>query len=196
MSQDPHAEVPEDETFDPDIDPPKQREERAEGVESSPEESSEPDRIRVDDDSEEPESEVEPKEDPYTSLSAEEKESFRSLMTVGRRTKTVTLFDHKVALVSLNVDDEVMIGQVSKPHVGSQTFQRVWQSATVAAAIRSVDGEAWGQSMFADAEPEVLFEQKWEKVRRMYPLVVQYLYNEVMNMESEFAELARKLGKV
>ena len=89
-----------------------------------------------------------------------------------------------------------MIGQATKDHVGSQTFPRVWQSATVAAAIRSVDGEAWGQSIYADAEPESLFESKWAKVRKMYPLTVQILFKEVQDLEVEFAELARKLGKV
>lgn len=183
-------EVPEDETVDPDLEPPRQRRKAAEGVESSPEE---PDRIRVGED--EPE-EDEPDEDPYTTLTADERDSFRNLLTVGRRTKTVEIFDHKVVLASLNVDDEVRIGQATKAHTDSQTFPRVWQSATVAAAIRSVDGEAWGQSLFADADPDTLFEEKWKKVRRMYPLVVQFLYNQITDMEVEFAELARKLGKV
>lgn len=190
MSQDSKPEFPEDESVDPDLEPPRPRREAAEGVESSPEE---PDRIRVGDD--EPE-EDEVEEDPYTTLTAEERESFRNLLTVGRRTKTVTIFDHKIVLSSLNVDDEIMIGQATKDHVGSQTFPRVWQSATVAAAIRSVDGEAWGQSIYADAEPESLFESKWAKVRKMYPLTVQILFKEVQDLEVEFAELARKLGKV
>lgn len=190
MSHD-YDQLPGDETEDPDLEPPRQRSAPVEGVESSSEE--EPDRIRVDD----PEEDVlEEEPDPYTTLSAEERESLRDLMTVGRRTKTVTVFDHKVSLVSLNVDDEIMIGQATKEHIGSQTFSRVWQSATVAAAIRSVDGEAWGQSLYADADSSVLFEEKWTKVRRMYPLIVQILWKEVQDMEVEFAELARKLGKV
>ena len=182
--------TPEDETVDPDIEPPRSR--QAEGVESSevPEAS---ERIRVEDPEDEGDGD---QKDSETTLSDEERESFRNLMTVGRRTKTVTVFDHKVVLASLNVGDEMMIGQATKDYVGSQTFPRVWQSATVAAAIRSVDGEAWGQSIYADAEPEVLFEEKWEKVRRFYPIIVQHLYNEVIQMESEFAELARKLGKL
>lgn len=187
---------PEDETLDPDIDPPKPRKRANEGAESSVEQDGSPDRIRVGDDPEDEGDEGTPEESNHTELTAEERDSFRDLMTVGRRTKNVTLFDHKVVLASLNVNDEVMIGQVTKEHVSSQTFPRAWQSATVAASIRSVDGEAWGQSMFADAEPEVLFREKWEKVLKMYPLVVQYLYNEVTSMEAEFAELARKLGKL
>lgn len=182
--------IPEDESVDPDLEPPRPRT-KAEGVESPEEEL--PDRVRVGDD--EPEEDDKP-DAGNTELTEEERESFRNLMTVGRRTKTVTIFDHKVVLASLNVDDEVVIGQATKDFVGSQTFPRVWQSATVAAAIRSVDGEAWGQSLFSDAEPETRFMDKWEKVRRFYPLIVQYLYNEVIQMESEFAELARKLGKL
>lgn len=186
-------ELPEDETVDPDLEPPRQRRKVAEGVESSPEES---DRIRVDDDPEDEEPDEEVSEKKPTELTAEERESFQNLLTVGRRTKTVTVFDHKVVLASLNVDDEIMIGQATKPYADSQTFPRAWQSATVAAAIRSVDGEAWGQSLFADADPTALFEEKWDKVRRMYPLVVQVLYKNVTDMEVEFAELARKLGKL
>lgn len=192
MSEDTQNAIPEDETLDPDLAPPRQRTKAAEGVESSPEE---PDRIRVDDDPD-PEGEFEEPDEPdHTELSSEERESLRNLLTVGRRTKTVELFYHKIVLASLNVNDEIMIGQATKPYVDSQTFPRAWQSATVAASIRSVDGEAWGQSLYADAEPEVKFEEKWTKVRKMYPLVVQYLYNDVVQMESEFAELARKLEK-
>lgn len=194
MSEDTRNDIPEDETLDPDLAPPRQRTKAAEGVESSPEEE-EPDRVRVD----EPEDEDEPDEPAgpeETELTDEERESFRNLLTVGRRTKTVELFDHKVVIASLNVDDEVMIGQATKAYKDSLTHSRAWQSATVAAAIRSVDGEAWGQSLFADADPAVLFEEKWAKVRRMYPLIVQVLYNEVTGLETEFAELARKLGKL
>lgn len=190
MSEDTHDLIPEDETINPDLEPPRKRKEPAEGVESSPE----PDRIRVEDEDDEPEGE--PEEPDRTTLTAEERDSFRDLMTVGRRNKTVTIFDHKVALASLNVDDEVMIGQATKEFTDSQTFPRAWQSATVAASIRSIDGESWGQSLYADAEPSTLFEEKWQKVRRMYPIVVQALYNEVVQMEAEFAELARKLGKL
>ena len=194
MSDDTRDLMPEDESLDPDLDPPgKRRTAEPEGDQTPPEET--PDRIRVDNDAEDEEVDA-PEEPDHTELTEEERENFRDLLTVGRRTKTVELFDHKVVLASLNVDDEVMIGQATKDFVGSQTFPRVWQSATVAASIRSVDGEAWGQSMFADAEPEVRFSSKWKKVRRMYPLVVQALYNEVTTMEAEFAELARKLGKV
>ena len=193
MSEDTHN-LPTDESVDPDLDPPRKRKKAAEGVESSLEDL--PDRIRVEDEVDD-EDEPEESEGPdYTELTAEERESFRDLLTVGRRTKTVELFDHKIVLASLNVNDEIMIGQVTKDYVGSQTFPRAWQSATVAASIRSVDDEAWGQSMFADEEPEVRFANKWNKVRRMYPLVIQALYNEVTSMEAEFAELARKLGKV
>lgn len=191
MSEDTQDLIPEDETIDPDIEPPRQRKDPAEGVESPPE-PEKPDRILVDD----PEGDEAPEEPEHTTLTAEERESFSDLLTVGRRTKTVSLFDHKVVLASLNVDDEIMIGQATKEYSNSQTFPRAWQSATVAASIRSMDGEAWGQSLYADAEASVLFEEKWAKVRRMYPLVVQALYNEVIQMEAEFAELARKLGKV
>lgn len=194
MSEDTRNDIPEDETLDPDLAPPRQRRKAAEGVELSPEQE-EPDRVRVDEpeDEDEPDEPAEPEE---TELTDEERESFRNLLTVGRRTKTVELFDHKVVIASLNVDDEVMIGQATKAYKDSLTHSRAWQSATVAAAIRSVDGEAWGQSLFADADPAVLFEEKWAKVRRMYPLIVQVLYNEVTGLETEFAELARKLGKL
>lgn len=194
MSEATHDDIPEDETLDPDLAPPRQRTKAAEGVESSPDEG--PDRIRVDDDPD-PEGEFEEPDEPvYVELTEEERESFRSLLTVGRRTKTVEVFDHKIALASLNVDDEIMVGQATKPYKDSMTYPRAWQSAVVAAAIRSVDGEAWGQSLYADADSAVLFEEKWDKVKRMYPLIVQMLYKEVTGMEAEFAELAHKLGKL
>ena len=170
-------ELPVDETEDSALVPPG---EDAEG------------RIRVDN----PVVEEEPEEEPITTLTPKERQQFASLLTIGKRTKTVELFDHSIVLASLNVDDEMLVGEAVRDYQGTQGFARSYQAATVAAAIRSVNGESWDTALQPDAEPSALFHRKFTKVRKMYPLVVQSLYQECLKMDAEFAELVNKLGKL
>lgn len=131
-----------------------------------------------------------------TVLTNEERESFRSLITVGRRSKTFELFDHQITITTLNTDDEIRVGMACKEHQDSQGFARAYQSAIIAAAIRTVDGKSFENTLIENPSPDALFQDKLARVRQYYPLVIQFMYSEYMKLEAEFAELAAKLGKL
>lgn len=159
-----------------------------------------PQRIRVGDDPDPDGAGVDPEEDepttPVTELTPEERSQFRTLLTIGRRTKKVPVFDHSIVIRSLNCDDEIRVGDAVKGHEGSRAFPRAYQCAVVAAAIQSVDGEPWGTSLAAVPDPDEVFRRKQERVLEYHPLVVQMIYNAILEMDSEFGELVAKLGKL
>lgn len=132
-----------------------------------------------------------------TELTPEERQQFDSLLTIGKRIKKVIVLDRPVVIASLMVDDIIRVGEKVKPYRDSEVaFPKAYQAAVCAASIKSVDGQSWENTFEANPDPDVLFEQKWERVIRFYPLVVQNIYQEIITLDAEFAELAEKLGKL
>lgn len=130
-------------------------------------------------------------------LSPEEELMFASLLTCGRRSKTLTAFDHTVVVETINCDDDLRIGLKVKDYQGSLGESRAYQIGVVAAAIRSIDGQPFmPSSLFQDASSDALFEDKFKKVSTMYPTVVAKIYRTVMEAEQEFVELAIRLKKL
>lgn len=127
-------------------------------------------------------------------LTDEESIMFSSLLTCGRRSKTITLFDHVVTVETLNGDDDLRIGLYAKEYAGSLGEQRAYQIGVVAAGLRTIDGKPFAQTLYEDAQGS-LFEEKVKKVCTMRPVVIGPIYRAVMDAEQEFVELATRLGK-
>lgn len=134
-------------------------------------------------------------EDPVVKLTDEERSLFRSLMTVGKRTKTLAVLDHSVLIETLNIDDELQVGLACKEYEGTKAFARAYQLAICAAAIKEVDGIPLYQGLSDDVEPSEVFTKKLEKLKKYYPVVLYKIYRGVLELEQEFAELVEKLGK-
>jgi hypothetical protein len=134
-------------------------------------------------------------EDQGESLTDEESIMFSSLLTCGRRSKTITLFDHVVTVETLNGDDDLRIGLYAKDYAGSLGEQRAYQIGVVAAGLRTIDGKAFAQTLFEDAQGS-LFDDKVKKVSSMRPVVISPIYRAIMDAEKEFVELATRLGKL
>jgi len=156
-----------------------------------------PERIRVGDDPEPDDEPVETADEvPVTELTAEERAQFRSLMTIGKRTKKIFVFEHAIVIRSLNCDDEILVGLETRETQGTIAWTRAHQTATVAAAIQSVDGQPWATSLALEPDPQQLFADKLKKTRELHPLVVSMIYNELLGLDAEFGELVAKLGKL
>jgi hypothetical protein len=138
--------------------------------------------------------EVEPK-DPVVTLTDEERALFRSLMTVGKRTKTIAVMDHAVLIETLNIDDELQVGLACSEYEGTKAFARAYQLAVCAAAVREVDGIPLYQPLSETVEPSEVFSKKLDKLKKYYPVVLYKIYRGVLDLEQEFAELVEKLGK-
>jgi len=159
-----------------------------------------PNRRRVDDepvhDFEGEDEEEADDEEEVTELTAQERADFASLLTCGRRSKTITVMGHPVVIQTLTTADEMRIGLFTKKYLDSQLgFQRAYQVAVCAAGVREVQGQPLFQSLFEVTDDEA-FDKSVEAVKKLYPIVVTQVYQAILDLEREFAELAIKLGKL
>jgi hypothetical protein len=127
-------------------------------------------------------------------LSPEEQVMFASLLTCGRRSKTLALLDHSVVVQTLCGDDDLRIGLYVQKYQGTLGEQRAYQIGVVAAGIRTINGKPLIQTLYEGAGNDVLFDQKCKKVAEMYPTVINRIYRAVMDAETEFVKLAVRLG--
>ena len=91
--------------------------------------------------------------------------------------------------------DDLRIGLFAKPYAESVGEQRAYQIAVAAAGLRSIDGKPFVPTLFAEADLDALFDEKCQKVAKMYPHVVQRIYRAVLDAEKEFVSLVDRLGK-
>jgi len=144
------------------------------------------------------EAEDEPDEPPPTTeLTDQERRDFASLITCGRRSKTITVMGHPLVIQTLNTADEMRIGLFTKPYLDSQLgFQRAYQVAVCAAGIREVQGKPLFSSLRETTSDDEIFDRSVAAVQEFYPIVITQVYQAIMDLEREFAELAIKLGKL
>lgn len=145
---------------------------------------------------------VRPREDestedkPDTTLTDNERETFQSLLTLGKLTKTVDVLGHPVVLETLTVADELLVGMETKEYRDTEAFARAYQSAVVASSVRQIDGTPLYIPLSSSESKSEIFHKKLEKVHTLYPLVVSEMYRAYVELEKSFAELADKLGKL
>lgn len=132
-----------------------------------------------------------------TELTDAERRDFASLLTCGRRSKTITVMGHPVVIQTLTTADEMRIGLFTKDYGDSTLgFQRAYQVAVCAAGIREVQGKPLFTSLREITSDDEIFDKSVEAVQKFYPIVVTQIYQGIMDLEREFAELAVKLGKL
>lgn len=134
---------------------------------------------------------------PVTELTDAERRDFASLLTCGRRSKTITVMGHPVVIQTLTTADEMRIGLFTKAYTDTQLgFQRAYQVGVCAAGIREVQGKPLFSSLREITSDDEIFDKSVEAVQEFYPIVVTQVYQAIMDLEREFAELAIKLGKL
>lgn len=132
-----------------------------------------------------------------TELTDQERRDFATLITCGRRSKTITVMGHPVVIQTLNTADEMRIGLFTKAYLDSQLgFQRAYQVAVCAAGIREIQGKPLFSSLREITSEDEVFDKSVEVVQEYYPIVITQIYQAIMDLEREFAELAIKLGKL
>ena len=130
-----------------------------------------------------------------TELSDEERLLFSQLMTVGQRSKVIDVMGFSVRIQNLCVDDDLRIGMMTRQYEGSQMSHRAYQLGVCAAGIRTINNAPL-ISTLAPMTPDEDFDAKVEVLKKYYPVVLTQIYNAVMALDQEFAELAVKLGKL
>lgn len=137
-----------------------------------------------------------PTETEITELTSEERKLFSSLLTCGQRRKTLDIMGHTVTIRTLNAEDDLRIGLYAKDYVGSAAEQRAYQIGVAACGIVAINGTPVYQSLTSKEDGTEVFDAKVKKIVSMTSLVVAQIYRAVLGLESEFVELAQRLGKL
>jgi len=135
-------------------------------------------------------------EEEVTELTDEERNTFKQLLTVGRRTKTFDLFGHTVTVQSLRVSDDLRIGMYCRDHAGSTMAFRATQLATCAAGLQAIDGAPLYQPLTATESEDEIFNKKVEILKDYYPVTIEKIYRAIIELDIEFGQLLEKLGKL
>ncbi len=135
------------------------------------------------------------KAEELTVLDEEDLSTFRSLLTIGERIKTMDVMGHEVVFRTLNSEDEMRVGLYTKQYDGSRGLSRAYQVAVLACAIQTVDGIPV-YSPLGEESADVVFDKKFKAIQKYYPITVSMIYDAVIAAEVEFVELAKKLGKI
>lgn len=136
------------------------------------------------------------REEEEVPLTPEEEGLFVSLLSLGKRQKTLDILGHSAVIQTLSNADDIRVGMACKDYQGVElASQRGYQVAVVAAGCVSLDGIALYSPLSPTESEDSIFEKKKEKVSKMYPIVTTKLYREIMDLDTEFSSLAEKLGK-
>lgn len=138
-----------------------------------------------------------PAETEVTELSSSERQDFATLLTCGRRYKKISVMGHPVVIQTLKTGDEMRVGLYTKKYLESQLgFQRAYQVAVCAAGVRELQGKPLFKELREVTDEDEIFDRNVAAVQELYPIVVTQIYQAIMDLEREFAELALKLGKL
>lgn len=137
-----------------------------------------------------------PADEQKTQLTNDERRDFARLLTMGRRVKKVVIMDHPVTVQTLKTSDEMLIGLYTKPYLESQGFSRAYQVGMCAAGVIDIDGVSLYEPISEAEDKSSIFNKRAEKIQEYYPIVVTQVYQAIVDLEREFADLAIKLGKL
>lgn len=192
MSYPSDADVPVDTTIDPDIVPPKPRIDHSVGFSDGSDQPEEPEDRTIVGELVEVEQEEAPPQ--RLTLTNEERQDFARLVTVGRRRKEIIVAKHRVTIQTLQSIDEMRIGLYTKPYLDSQGFARAYHVGVCAAGIAEIKNQPLWESLAPIEDPDERFAKNVEVLSTFYPVVISRIYQAIMDLEREFAQLAIKLG--
>jgi hypothetical protein len=128
-------------------------------------------------------------------LTEEESQDFSNLLTVGRVSKMIDILGHKVLIRTLSVAEDMAVGLLIKPYVGSNSFERAYKTAVVAAAVREIDSHPVVASLAASYDDMELIQAKFDKIKMYFPIVIDEIYKRFLKLEETLIPLAGRLGK-
>lgn len=121
-------------------------------------------------------------------------EDFVGLLYLGRIDKKFRLFGHTFVIRTLTTEQLAEIAQITKDSVGLSAENAVYQSAVVAAAVQSVDGEPLPGSLTFNALDDLQVRFTYV-MRNWMPPVREAIYRECTRLELVARQALTALGE-
>ena len=103
------------------------------------------------------------------------------MLTVGKLSATVTYAGHEFVIRTLTIGEELAIAEICRPYDDTIAQARALATATVAAAIESVDGMPLMRSIGPDESAAI--RQKFNFMKsRWYWNIIGHIYQEYLNL--------------
>jgi hypothetical protein len=141
------------------------------------------------------ESEEKPEPEPLPEFDPRHAEAFTGLLYLGRLQETFSLWGHTFVIRTLTTQQLAEISLIVKPYLGTFSESLVYQTAFVAAAVMTVDGQELPRSIMNSDEGE-LTTTRYPYVRdKWMPGVREQVYNRVYALELQSREVLAAMGK-
>lgn len=121
-------------------------------------------------------------------------EDFIGLLYLGRLDKAFTKFGHKFVVRTLTTEQLAKIGLLCKPYEGLDVRFAVYQSACVAAAVQTVDGQPLPMALTNDPEGDLRFRTDYV-MQNWMPPVREAIYTECAALEIVARNVLSELGE-
>lgn len=132
---------------------------------------------------------------PLPEFDPKHREEFEGLLYLGRLTETFRMFGHTFVVKTLTTEELAEIGLIVRPYAGTNAENAVYQSAVVAAAVVTVDGQPLPQAITVDDSDE-LATVKFPYVKKNWmPPVREAIYNRCFRLELTTRRVLSAMGE-
>jgi hypothetical protein len=136
-----------------------------------------------------------PAAEPLPEFNPKHRDPFEGLLYLGRLQKTFKRWGHEFTIRTLTTEDMAEIGLIVRDYQGSQAENAVYQTAVVAAAIVTVDGQPLPQPITIDTEGSLTSIRFPYVLKNWLPAVREGLFWESHRLETEVRQVLAAMGE-
>lgn len=125
-------------------------------------------------------------------FSPRHREPLDGLLYTGRLIRDFSWANHEFRIKTLDSDDHLTVGTLSKPWVGTTAENRAWVMAQVALCTIAVDGKKVAVPI---AEYEDPAEAQFQWARKQYPWTIDAIFAHLTDLEAEAQQVIQQMEK-
>lgn len=119
---------------------------------------------------------------------------FEGLLYLGKLEHSFEYAGHKFRIKTLDTAEIIEVGLLHAGHRQSMAETKVWQAATLAASLITVDGKALAAPLTMDPSDTGL-RSRFDQVARWFPPILDAVYEEYLLLEARAIKVLEAMGK-
>lgn len=133
-------------------------------------------------------------EEPPAQFDQKHSLDFEGLLYLGKLERTFEYAGHWFRIKTLDTGEIINVGLLHAEHKDALTETKVWQVATLAASVLTVDGKALPLPLTMEANDTGL-QSRFDVVKRWFPPIIDAVYEEYLLLEAKAIDVLREMGK-